>query len=113
MVLTGAWIESAMLTSLSDDESAKEILASQQQAISTLREQLSGIDFDNRDFEVQFDSLHTAFQQIENTYEYAPPEVYPDQKRSIIKSTSTYSVNDSLRNDIQARLIRLHNIING
>ena len=113
LVLTGAWVESTMLTALSDDESAREALAAQKKASSTLNDLLSKIDLNNSDFLIELDSLNDSFESIEKKYKYNTPEVFPEQKRTVIKSESTYNITDSLKGDIQRRLIKLHHIING
>jgi len=113
LVLTGAWIESTMLTALSENESAREALAAQKKASSTLYNLISKIDLNNTGFQTELDSLNSSFQKIEKTYKYNTPDVFPDEKRTVIQSESTYNISDSLKNDIQNRLIKLHHIING
>jgi len=113
LVLTGAWIESTMLTALSKDEAAREALAAQSKASATLHKLISDIELNNKVFKIELDSLNNSFQQIEKNYKFITPEVFPEQKRTVIKSESSHNISDSLKNDIQNRLIKLHHIING
>jgi len=113
LVLTGAWVESTMLTAISESKPAKEALAAQKKASATLYKLIAKIELGNNDFSEQLDSLNTSFANIEKEYQYVTPEVIPDQKKTIIKSESSYKLSDSLYTDIQMRLIKLHRIING
>jgi len=113
LVLTGAWVESTMLTALSEDDNAREALAAQKKASSTLNGLISEIELGNDEFKVELDSLNDSFKNIEKQYTYKTPEVFPEEKKTVIKSESTYSLSDSLKNDIEKRLIKLHRIING
>lgn len=113
LVLTGAWIESTMLTAISENETSKEALAAQKKASATLNDLISKIELGNNDFSEQLDSLNMSFEKVEKNYQYNTPEVLPEKKMTIIRSESSYEITDSLMADIQMRLIKLHRIING
>ena len=113
LVLTGSWIESTMLTALSDDEKAREALAAQKKASSTLNKLMKEVDLSDETFLAQLDSLNISFLAIDKKYQYKTPEVLPEKKKTIIKSETSFQLSDSLHKDIQERLIILHKIING
>jgi hypothetical protein len=113
LILTGGWIEATFLTAQaakSDNEMARTRLAEQGQAAETIYEVLSSQDDEelkNSDLIQKIDSIRNSYASIKREYVYETPETNPEAKKTIFKSNSTYSMNDSLFNSLSAQLERL------
>jgi hypothetical protein len=117
-VLLGGWVEATYLTALAANEGTQASrirLAEQKETIKTICEVLETTaddEFKSSELFTLLKALNTTYLDVVKTYTYAQPEVVPEKKTTIIKSSSTYSMSDEQLDTITELIIALRkNII--
>lgn len=110
LVLLGGWIESAHLTvesAANGNEAAKKRLAEQKQALKTLVEVLASSADDTykeSSLKLTIDSLAAGYDSVAYSYEFVEPNTVADQRKTVIKSSSEFSMSEEHLNEVK-RLI--------
>lgn len=113
LVLAGGWIESAHLTAraaLSGNTAARSRFAAQKESIYTLCDVLGKTGneaFQKSAVKAGLDSLKNDFDKVEYSYSYAKPEVQPENKTTLIHSTSTYEIGYADLKELSTKIERL------
>lgn len=117
LILTGGWIESAWLTSLeavNGNERARTRLAEQKPTVSTLREVLqktTGPAFAKSEIMKGMVELESMYRQVEHYYNYLPAEHMPDQKTTLIRSKTGYTISSDVVHELSEKLASLRNLV--
>ena len=102
LVLAGGWVEATYLTAQAakiNNQMAKNRMASQTQAIHTIHEVLSDQsdpELEASNFMQKIDSLKSSFEEVEVVYEYKAPTTETLAKKTMINSTTSFVMADSL-----------------
>jgi hypothetical protein len=117
LILTGGWIESAWLTSLeavNGNERARTRLAEQKPTVSTLREVLqktTGPAFAKSEIMKGMVELESMYRQVEHYYNYLPAEHMPDQKTTLIRSKTGYTISSDVVHELSEKLASLRKLV--
>jgi hypothetical protein len=115
LVLTGGWIESTYITSIQAAKGNKEALArmaEQKPTIKTIKDALAktcDADFLKGDIYKQITTLADLYEKVEHTYTYVEPETLAEQKTTILRSSSSYTMSNELMTQISEVLSALRN----
>jgi len=110
-ILLGGWIESSLLTAnsaLEGNEAAKTRLAEQKKSASTILkawESTKNADFKSNSITQILDSLSNEFSKVQSSYTYQAPVTNPASKTTTLKSSTSYSINDSALTSIYGLLV--------
>lgn len=116
-VLLGGWVEATYLTGIAatdGHEAPIKRLAEQKNAVKTLIEVLSSTadsDFANSDVMAALRDLHSTYQEVHYSYTYREPLTDAEKKLTTIQSTSTYEMDDDLKEKIVAQVSALRELI--
>lgn len=116
-VLLGGWVEATYLTAMAaadGDEAPTQRLAEQRASIATLIDvlgQTASSDFANSEVMDALKALHSSFNEVTYSYQYKDPLTDADKKRTTIKSTSSYTMDDDLKKRITAQVSALRELI--
>ncbi len=115
LVLTGGWIESTYITSLqasNGNADAIARLAEQKATVKTIRDALAktcDVEFLKGDIYKYIITLADLYDKVEHTYTYVEPETLPEQKTTILRSSSSYAMSNELLNQVSEVLSALRN----
>lgn len=105
-VLAGGWLEATHLTIVaakSNNPAVRTRLAEQRFVVETVIEVMNETmdpEFKTSEIYKLFTDLEKTFKGVTYTYTYTPPKTDPTRKRTEITSVATYSISDSLFNEI-------------
>ncbi len=115
LVLTGGWIESTYLTMFqarSGNAEAITRIAEQKPTVKTIKNALAKTcsqEFLKGDIYKYILDLDVAYEQVTNTYKFVEPETMPEEKTTVLKSSSSYTMNTETMNQIGDILTALRN----
>lgn len=117
LILIGGWIEGIYLAynSVESNDAIKQRLAEQKITLGSIMNLMGSLDQDEQvtKLTAALEDLKSQFDQIESTYEYQRPEVNAEQKRTVLKSKTTFDMTDAQLNEIGTRIESIRNNIVG
>lgn len=117
LVLAGGWAESSFLSVLAAKEgvdAARKNLSEQKKTVKTLCEIIAeNCDeaVTKSEFFTQLKALSGQYDLVDNTYTYQSPKTDIENKTTVIKSTSTYTLTDEQFEDISNRISQIRSLI--
>lgn len=117
LILSGGWIQGMYLAYYSAEGNTlmKQRIAEQKSTLNDIVELLNNQEENEQVWALrdQLTDLKGSFEGVTSTYEYQKPETKANEKRTVLKSETTYNITDEQVDEIGTKIEAIRNHIVG